>query len=173
MSKLKKYQPKIVLVVGAVLLCLVAFYAGRLSLAPDSPEIEIMPDPEPEKISVILTETGDKKLTGKIEGTASIKLNGENIETSEFESNTGAILTVYNDLFELTTPLGIAKFEAGSAAAAGVAPTGAQFIASKNGSKYHLVGSGTAKRIKDENKVYFTSQEEAKTAGFEPGKSVK
>jgi len=173
MSKKKKLVNKIVLVTGAVLLCLITFYAGRLSMVPESPEIEFVEDPEPEKVKIELAKIDEQEISGKIEGEATLELNGELVETSEFETATGSLLTVYNDLVELTTPLGIATFEAGSEAAAGVAPAGAQFVASKNGSKYHPVGSGTAKRIKDENKVYFASKEEAEQAGFEAGKSVK
>lgn len=47
------------------------------------------------------------------------------------------------------------------------------FVASKNSSLYHPVGSSTANRIKAENKVYFLSREEAESKGFSPGSDVK
>ncbi|GEM_PF-2692178 len=173
MSTKKKWQQRIVLIVGAILLCLVMFYAGKLASAPASPEIEEVADEGPVKINLALTKIDDQKLSGKLSGEASLQLNGEIVEDGEFEAPTGSTLTVYNDLVEFTTPLGIAVFEAGSEAAAGVTPTGAKFVASKNGEKYHPVDSGSAKRIKDENKVFFTTQEEAQAAGYEAGKSVK
>ena len=41
-------------------------------------------------------------------------------------------------------------------------------IASRNGTKYHLPTCSGAKSIKEENKIYFNSIEEAKAAGYTP-----
>lgn len=41
-----------------------------------------------------------------------------------------------------------------------------QFVASKNGTKYHLSTCGGAKNIKPENKLFFNSREEAEAAGY-------
>lgn len=41
-------------------------------------------------------------------------------------------------------------------------------IASQNGTKYHLPSCSGAKSIKEENKIYFNSIEEAKSAGYTP-----
>lgn len=43
-----------------------------------------------------------------------------------------------------------------------------EYVASKSGSKYYPVGCGAANRIKEENKVYFTSASDAQAAGYEP-----
>lgn len=43
-----------------------------------------------------------------------------------------------------------------------------QVVASKNSTKYHLPSCAGAKAIKDENKIWFASAEEAKAAGFVP-----
>ena len=48
-----------------------------------------------------------------------------------------------------------------------------QFVASKQGKKYFPVDCGTAKAIKEENKVYFGSEEEAKGAGYERSLTCK
>lgn len=40
------------------------------------------------------------------------------------------------------------------------------FVASKNGTKYYPVGCSGANRIKEENKVYFTTSKEAESAGY-------
>jgi len=42
------------------------------------------------------------------------------------------------------------------------------YVASKNGTKYYLPACGTAKRIKEENKVWFGTKEEAEAAGYGP-----
>ncbi len=41
-------------------------------------------------------------------------------------------------------------------------------VGSKNGSKYHYPWCSGAKRIKEENKIWFASAEEAKRAGYTP-----
>lgn len=42
------------------------------------------------------------------------------------------------------------------------------YMASKNGTKYYLPTCGTAKRIKEENRVWFATKAEAEAAGFTP-----
>jgi hypothetical protein len=54
-------------------------------------------------------------------------------------------------------------------AAAAVPAQAGKYVASKNGTKYYLPTCGTAKRIKDENKVWFASKEQAASAGYAPG----
>ncbi|MEK7585260.1 MAG: hypothetical protein AAB455_02005 [Patescibacteria group bacterium] len=43
-----------------------------------------------------------------------------------------------------------------------------QFVGSKNGTKYHYPWCSGAQRIKEENKVWFASKEEAATKGYTP-----
>ncbi len=43
-----------------------------------------------------------------------------------------------------------------------------KFVASKNGTKYYPIGCKSASRIKDENKVYFLTVEEAEGANLTP-----
>lgn len=40
------------------------------------------------------------------------------------------------------------------------------YVASKSGTKYHLVTCSGAKRIKDENKVFFATKNDAEAAGY-------
>ncbi|MBU1177672.1 hypothetical protein KJ903_00465 [Patescibacteria group bacterium] len=47
------------------------------------------------------------------------------------------------------------------------------YVASKNGSKYYLISCSGANRIKEENKVWFDSAEEAKAEGYEPAKNCQ
>lgn len=47
------------------------------------------------------------------------------------------------------------------------APEGAKFVASKTGKKHYEIDSAQGKKIKGENRVYFTTAEEAVAAGYE------
>jgi hypothetical protein len=47
-------------------------------------------------------------------------------------------------------------------------PQGEGLVVSKNGSAYHLPWCSGAKRIKEENKVWFATSEEAISAGYRP-----
>jgi hypothetical protein len=62
---------------------------------------------------------------------------------------------------------------AAAAAANTAGPSTGKYVASKTGTKYYLPTCGTAKRIKDENKVWFATKEDAEKAGYEPGSTCK
>ncbi len=47
------------------------------------------------------------------------------------------------------------------------------YVASKSGAKYHLPWCSGAQRIKEENKVWFATKEEAESAGYEPAANCK
>lgn len=47
------------------------------------------------------------------------------------------------------------------------------YVASKNGTKYHLPWCAGAKQIKEENKITFASKEEAQKAGYTPASNCK
>jgi hypothetical protein len=51
-------------------------------------------------------------------------------------------------------------------AAAAALPEAGGYVASKNGTKYHLPWCSGAKRILEENKVWFKTKEEAEAAGY-------
>ncbi len=59
------------------------------------------------------------------------------------------------------------------AAAAASAPQAGNYVASKTGSKYYLPTCASAKRIKDENKVWFATKEAAEKAGYQPSAACK
>lgn len=48
-----------------------------------------------------------------------------------------------------------------------------KYVASKSGTKYHLPWCAGAKQIKEENKVWFASKEEAEKAGYTPAANCK
>ncbi len=47
------------------------------------------------------------------------------------------------------------------------------YVASKSGTKYHLPWCSGAKRIKEENKIWFKTKSEAEAAGYEPAANCK
>lgn len=47
------------------------------------------------------------------------------------------------------------------------------YVASKNGKSYHLLICPGAKLIKEENKIFFATEEEAKAKGYAPAKNCK
>jgi hypothetical protein len=54
-----------------------------------------------------------------------------------------------------------------------VVSTEGRYVASKSGSVYHLPWCSGAKRIKEENKVWFETPEEAERAGYRPASNCK
>ena len=55
-----------------------------------------------------------------------------------------------------------------SASVGSTTATQGKFVASKSGTKYHYPWCSGAKRIKDENKVWFDTAEAARAAGYTP-----
>lgn len=52
-------------------------------------------------------------------------------------------------------------------------PESGGYVASKSGAVYHLPWCSGAKRIKEENRIYFASKEEAERAGYRPAANCK
>lgn len=50
----------------------------------------------------------------------------------------------------------------------GATSASGSYVASKNGSAYHLTTCPGAKQIKESNKVYFSTKKEAESAGYRP-----
>ncbi len=65
------------------------------------------------------------------------------------------------------------KAPSASDSSADTGTAGGQIVASKSGSKYHYTWCSGAKAIKEENKIYFGSIEEARAAGYEPASNCK
>lgn len=49
--------------------------------------------------------------------------------------------------------------------------SGKKFVASKSGTKYYLPWCGTVSRIKEENKIWFATEAEARKAGYAPAEN--
>ena len=47
------------------------------------------------------------------------------------------------------------------------------YVASKNGTKYHLPWCGSAKQISEQNKIFFATKAEAEAAGYTPAANCK
>ncbi|MBI4114913.1 MAG: hypothetical protein HY445_03665 [Candidatus Niyogibacteria bacterium] len=47
------------------------------------------------------------------------------------------------------------------------------YVGSKNGAVYHLPSCSGAKRIAEENKIWFSSREEAESLGYRPAKNCE
>lgn len=52
-------------------------------------------------------------------------------------------------------------------------PAEGGYVASKSGTKYHLPWCGSAKQIKEENKIWFATKAEAEAAGYTPAANCK
>ena len=50
---------------------------------------------------------------------------------------------------------------------------GGKYVASKNSTKYHAPWCSGAKRIKEENKIWFNNKEEAEVMGYTPASNCK
>ena len=67
---------------------------------------------------------------------------------------------------ESSRPVSNAWSAGAEADASASAATSGQYVASKNGSKYHLPWCPGAKQMKEENKIWFNSKEEAISKGY-------
>ena len=52
-------------------------------------------------------------------------------------------------------------------------PQPSSIVVSKNGTKYHFPWCSGAKRIKEENKIWFDNEQEAQEAGYTPAANCK
>ncbi len=64
-------------------------------------------------------------------------------------------------------PVKIESVESGQVRGESVRAEG-RYVASRNGTKYHLPWCDSAKRIKEENKIWFDSKQAAEAAGYTP-----
>jgi len=98
---------------------------------------------------------------GTGEGSGESELWIENLEASQKALPAAALEATSVDS---KAPGVTTESHAGPSAKAGVG----EYVASKNGSKYYLPTCSGVKRIKEENKVWFKSAEQARAEGYEP-----
>ncbi len=60
-----------------------------------------------------------------------------------------------------------------NASTVGELVTQKKYVGSKTGTKYHLLTCAGAKTIKDANKIYFSSKEDAEKQGYKPASNCK
>ncbi len=82
--------------------------------------------------------------------------------------NASVVDAVNNETKSVLSSINTNKKETSSTSQAG-----GFYIASKNGSKYHLPWCSGAKRIKETNKVIFKTEKEAQKAGYSPAGNCK
>ena len=133
-SKFKGYlrNQEILLAILIVVVSLVSFGLGRLSVSP-------LVAPTSQNATVLGVKEGDT--TMKEENTPIAEKVGSVKDTATKGEKIGA-------------------------------PEGG-YVASKSGTKYHLPWCSGAKRIKEENKIYFKTKEEAEKAGYSPASNCK
>lgn len=75
--------------------------------------------------------------------------------------------------FSIEYPAGALGAAVGAAGAPVATPEGAQYVASKNGTKYHALWCSGAKTISEANKIWFSTKEEAEARGYTPAANCK
>ena len=197
----KNHQDKIILTIGFILVCTISFAAGRLSIVSKSEPIEINESnifedikledkKEKEEVKEDIVKNNDKPenivenegvFVGNIGNNKFYPFNSEEVENLStdnivwFDSKEEAEEQGYI----LATNIGISatKSEKDDTSLEESIESenneNCKYVGSKNSDKYHLPDSGTAKNIKEENKVCFKSKEEAESRGYIAGSSVK
>lgn len=129
-----KYESKIALIIGFILIAFIAFEAGILKGQNWQSAPLII-----EKPAVI--QEVSQEATNNLSQTQNSALEGQNTpETGKITTQTSSI------------PAGV----------------NCAFVGSKNSDKYHLPTCQFAKRIKPENVICFSSEDEAKSKGYTP-----
>ncbi|MDB4992261.1 MAG: protein of unknown function with transrane region [Parcubacteria group bacterium] len=97
--------------------------------------------------------------------------------SGSMSSTTWTPVTEPNPGTDSATNVKLNASQAAAAAAAVPSPnvgnTAGTYVASKTGTKYYLPSCATAKRIKDENKVWFNTKAEAEAKGYGPASNCK
>lgn len=155
----KKNEADIVLVLGIVLISLISFGGGWIMGGKqfyNKTKAEIKNTDQVIKIEDINFKTTDNKNLNEKSNqenfTSQDKNNKKNLQNSQIENYTSQNNSSSN--FSKNT---ISK--------------NCQYIGSKNSNVYHLPDCPGAQRIKEENKICFSSKEEAEKAGYRPAKN--
>ena len=87
---------------------------------------------------------------------------------SVWEGNSASSVTTSTPLEPAVVLVPPAAAPTSTAATPAVGAAAGAYVASKSGTKYHLPWCGSAKQIKEENKIWFATKEEAEKAGYTP-----
>jgi len=74
---------------------------------------------------------------------------------------------------EKRAPIAIGFADTSTVSETVIGEIGGEYVASKNSTKYHLPWCSGAERISPENKIWFSSKEEAEAAGYTPAANCK
>jgi len=138
----KKNEADIILVIGVILISLISFGGGWLLGTSSNSTIS-----ESTKIEQIPPEELQASPTQP-------KTSNQSTQEEEISNQQQEIKIQQKEQEESTTD-----------------KTQQKFVASKNGSVYHYPWCPGAQQIKEENKIYFDSKEEAEKAGYRPAKN--
>lgn len=108
--------------------------------------------------------------------TVTLRSIGNNAVTGSYSGDVrvmGSTTTAEQRNGEFTVSLSDIASVGGTTEGATALDTRYPYVASKNSEVYHVISASASSRIKPENRVYFTSKEEAEKKGFRPGTDVK
>lgn len=182
-ERVSKYQDKIILTVGVVLIAAMSFAAGRITKIfnsdPSSVEIvdEEINSTEGNLVDYIPKEKSEGDFVGDINDNKYYPFNSKEaavildenkiwFDSKEEAEEAGYVLGVTTEIKAVTEGDEENKIDNN------VSQPG-KYVGSKNSNKYHLPDSAAAKRIKEENKIWFSSRQDAERQGYQPGASVK
>lgn len=148
------------------------FMAGRLSVAPwHYTAVQSAMPPRP----TFTLQIGDGKITGTADAAITVSHDATVIPAQapiDLPISAATTLNLYTDQFlgkVVVNPLATTTTTCTLPTAA--APSTA-IIASSKGTKYYFADCSEAKKIKTENVVHFSSEAEAKQAGYQPSQCV-
>ncbi len=178
MDKIKaffqKHQDKMFKAVFVVLVGIVSFGAGRYSKIEREVPINIYENDEilSQKVEASNNDQAiDAEILGKYVG--SLQGSVYYLATQAKIAEIGESKLIWFDTKEDAEGQGYQEYQSTEDAAvededSNTDSETGKYVASKNGTKYYLPSCSGANRIKEENKVYFDSVEEAQAAGLEP-----
>lgn len=145
-----KYYFKIIIysLIGLILIFF-GITLDRLYLTHNPTKTKVIKNQSEEIPVVEILSIGEGSIKAKISGGKVYLKAGDEIATA-------------NEKGELSLPIwdAFVNFELNPV------PENAKFVASKNGKKYYSLDSAMANRISPQNRIYFSSSEEAKNAGY-------
>ncbi len=96
------------------------------------------------------------------------------VKISAFSAQKEPVRISYDNVVIAASVAGAVQLDSPeSAGEQGAMPAGATLVASKSGTKYHLLDCPGAKTIAEKNKIYFKSIAEAVAAGYTPAANCK
>ncbi len=99
-------------------------------------------------------------LLGRVSMTENITTIEQKTEVFDIEASVGSLQILKESVQETNVATDTKNEEGG-------------YVASKSGTKYHLPWCGSARQIKEENKIWFKTKAEAEAQGYTPASNCK